>query len=366
MPPGGSDARSESSWTSSLIATVGRRALLVLGTVSGLAAGCRVANAQDTTDVPPLPAPGKLVDIGGWRRHLNCTGESRPGRPTIILEAGLGDFSVEWSLVQSSVATFARVCSYDRAGDGWSDIGPHPRTLHQIVYELHTLLDRAGERPPYVLVGHSYGGWLAQLYQSTYRSEVTGMVLVDPGADDPWRMTADGRVVRSSSLATTRTIPSIQPASPLRIADIPPQAMTQIRAGLAGARQRANDPPRDKLPADAQRMRTWALGRVGHVLAAVNPFEHEELASLRAQAESDPHSLGDLPLVVLTRGLPGETGPDAPAREQDHKQELAAIARRSRRGQNAIAAQSGHHIQLAEPQLVVSAIREVATAVRGR
>ena len=338
---------------------VGRRALLVLGAVSGLATGCRVANAQNSTDAPPLPAPGKLVDIGGWRLHLNCTGERRPGHPTIILESGVGDFSVDWTLVQPGVATFARVCSYDRAGDGWSDIGPHPRTFRQIVYELHTLLDRAGERPPYVLVGHSYGGWLVQLYQSTYRADVVGMVLVDPGVDDPLRMMPDGRVVRSSSLATTRAVPGIRPAGPLRIADIPPQAMTQIRAGLTSARQRANEPPRDKLPADAQRMRAWALGSVGHVLAAVNPFEYEELAALRAQAGSGPHSLGDLPLVVLTRGLPDETGPDAAAREQDHKQELAAIARRSRRGQNIVAAQSGHHIPLDEPELVVSTIRDV-------
>src|SRR4051794_17724326 len=124
------------------------------------------ANAQDLNDTPPYPPPGKLVDVGGWRLHLDCTGELRPGVPTVILEAGLGDFSVEWSLVQPRVAQFARVCSYDRAGDGWSDIGPYPRTHRQIVYELHTLLSHAGERPPFVLVGHSYGGWLVRLYQS--------------------------------------------------------------------------------------------------------------------------------------------------------------------------------------------------------
>src|SRR5947207_6435185 len=128
--------------------------------------------AQNQTDQPPYPPPGKLVDVGGWKLHLNCTGESRALQPTVILEAGAGDFSVEWSLVQPAVAKFARVCSYDRAGDGWSELGPHPRTMHQLVYELHTLLERAGVKPPFALVGHSYGGWIVRLYAATYPSEV--------------------------------------------------------------------------------------------------------------------------------------------------------------------------------------------------
>lgn len=120
------------------------------------------AKAQEGA-APPYAPPGRLVDVGGWRLHLNCTGKASTSQPTVVLEAGIGDFSVEWGLVQPGVANFARVCAYDRAGDGWSDLGPHPRTLRQIVYELHTLLDKAGERPPYVLVGHSYGAWLVRL-----------------------------------------------------------------------------------------------------------------------------------------------------------------------------------------------------------
>src|SRR5688572_29584708 len=118
----------------------------------------RVVSAQ-TDASPPFPPPGRLIDVGGWRLHLYCTGETVASQPTVILEAGLGDFSVEWSLVQPRVATFARVCSYDRAGHGWSDVGPNPRTFRQIVYELQTLLEKGDVRPPYLLVGHSYGGW---------------------------------------------------------------------------------------------------------------------------------------------------------------------------------------------------------------
>src|ERR1043165_7689090 len=154
--------------------------------LAGLFAWTFAAAAAQTA--PPLPPPGRLIDVGGWKLHLNCTGERRANQPLVVLESGVGDFSVEWSLVQPSVARFARVCSYDRAGDGWSELGPHSRTMHQIVYELHNLLDRAGERAPLVRVGHSYGGHLVRLYASTYPKEVAAMALLEPGVDDPVRV----------------------------------------------------------------------------------------------------------------------------------------------------------------------------------
>ena len=323
----------------------------------------RIAKAQDSLALPHQP-PGRLVDIGGWRLHLNCTGDRRPGQPTVILESGIGDFSVEWSLVQPRIAPFAHVCSYDRAGDGWSDLGPYPRTYRQIVYELHTLLDRAGEPAPFILVGHSYGGWLVRAYQAMYPQDVAGIVLVEPGVDDPWRMMPDGKLVRSSALATGQPIPPVRTAGPLRVDDIPTPALGQIRAGLSEARQHANDPPRDRLPPEAQRMRAWALGRVEHVVAAVNPVEYEELAALRAQLASLEHPLGELPLVVMTRGLPEETGADAPAREEEHKKDHAAIAALSLRGKQIMAARSHHHVQLEEPQLVASAVQDIIVTAR--
>jgi pimeloyl-ACP methyl ester carboxylesterase len=341
-----------------------RQTLIILGATAGIAVSAHVTKAQDTDGAPPFPAPGTLVDVGGWRLHLNCSGAVRPGQPTVILEAGLGDFSVEWALVQPGVAASARVCSYDRAGDGWSDIGPTPRTLHQIVYELHTLLARADVQPPYVFAAHSYGGWLAQLYQSMYPVDVVGMVLVEPGADDPQRMTADGRVVRSSTLATDRTIPTVKTSGPLRIETIPSQALVQIRGGLANARQHANDPPRDRLPADAQRMRAWALGRTGHVLAAVNPFESEELMALRTRGPLERRFIDSLPLIVVARGKPENGDSDSAAVEQVHRQDLASIAARSRRGRLIVAAKSDHHVQLEEPDIVIGAIRDVLALVR--
>ena len=256
------------------------------------------------------------------------------------------------------------MCSYDRAGDGWSDIGPNPRTFRQIVYELHTLLERAGERAPFVLVGHSYGGWLVRQYQSTYPSEVAGMVLVEAGAADPWRMTGDGKLHRSSELATRAPIPPVKTSDPLRVADIPPRIMEQIRAGVAQVSRDPNGGVRGRLPPDAQRMRAWTLAHIGHILAGVNPVEHEELAALRTERAKSEHPLGDLPLVVITRGVPDESGPNAAALEAEHRTDHTALATLSRRGKLVIATHSGHHVQLEEPDLVLTQIRDVVAAVR--
>ena len=345
-----------------MLSTLGRRGAGIVTIV--LACAASTARAQGDSTPPPYPAPGRLVDVGGWKLHLNCTGEAHASQPTVILEAGLGDFSVEWSLVQPGVARFARVCSYDRAGDGWSDIGPHPRTFRQIVYELHTLLERAGERGPFVLVGHSYGGWLVRQYQSTYPSEVAGLVLVEAGAEDPWRMTGDGKLHRSSELATGAPIPPVKTSGPLRVADIPANILAQINAGIADVSRDPNGGVRGKLPPDAKRMRAWALAHIGHILAGVNPVEHEELAALRAGRAKSEHPLGDLPLVVITRGVPDESGPNAAALEEEHRKDHTSVAALSRRGTLVVATHSGHHVQLEEPELVVSAIREVVLAGR--
>lgn len=322
------------------------------------------ARPQTESTQPPFPPTGKLVDVGGWRLHLNCTGEARALQPTVVLEAGKGDFSVEWSLVQPGVAKFARVCSYDRAGDGWSELGPHPRTMHQLVYELHTLLERAGVKPPFALVGHSYGGWLIRLYASTYPAEVAGMVLVEAGADNPLRMMPDGKLVRSSDLASGRSIPEVKRSGPLRVSDIPPGALTQMKAGLQQASANANEAPRNKLPPDAQRMRTWVLAQLGHVAGAVNPFENEELAGLRAERAKNQYPFGDKPLIVLTRGLSEDEGPDSKALEVEHRRDHSKLAEMSRNGKLIVATKSGHHVQLDEPELVIKAIQDVLAAVR--
>jgi len=134
--------------------------LIALALLLGLA-GITYQAACTARDARRFPPPGRLVNVDGHRLHAYCTGE---GSPTVILEAGWSDCWLNWHLVQPEVAKFTRVCSYDRAGMGWSDAGPYPRTSGQIVREMHALLSNAGIPGPYVLVGHSFGGFNVRLF----------------------------------------------------------------------------------------------------------------------------------------------------------------------------------------------------------
>ena len=323
--------------------------LILCGWVAAATAGAQAD--------PPLPPPGKMVDIGGWKIHLNCTGEAKPNQPTIILEAGAGDFSVEWSLVQPSIAQFARVCSYDRAGDGWSELGPHPRTMRQLVYELHTLMERAGEKGPFLLIGQSFGGVVVRLYHMTYPNELAGMMLIDAGRLDPWRF-IDGKLQHANEMAKGTPVPAVKASNPLRESDLPAGARAQMEAGARSLVARANE-SRDKLPDEAKRMRTWALGTVKHVAAYVNPFEAEELALMVADAKGKEYPLGELPLTVISAG---RAQYDEKWMEDDHTQSQAAMAKLSRNGKQIIATESGHHVHIDQPQLVTDAIRDLLAA----
>lgn len=326
-----------------------------------LLVGVTTREGQSVVIPPPYPPSGQLIDLGGWRLHINCTGERVHGQPTVVLEAGAGDFSVEWSLVQPAVARFAHVCSYDRAGSGWSELGPRPRTMAQIVWELRTLLDKAAAAPPYVLVGHSFGGVLMQLYASTYPSHVAGVVLIETGSLNPLRF-VNGKLTRPAEMATGAPIPAVKTTGPLRESDIPPNLRSLMESAAQQGGPHANDPPRDKLPPDAQRMRTWALSQVKTYAANDNPFEGEELARMRAGRMKNAQPLGDIPLVALVRGRPDDQGPGAQAREDEHRQEQVALSGLSRKGRYVIADRSAHHVQLDQPDLVVTAIRDVIAA----
>jgi pimeloyl-ACP methyl ester carboxylesterase len=163
----------------------GRVLLGLLALLVGLAAtGASYQAIATANDQRTFPLPGQLVDVGGYRLHLQCRGTAHPGSPTVILEAGAGLASPSWAWVQSAVATTTRVCAYDRAGLGWSDPGPTPRDARQVAHELHTLLERAAIAGPYVLVGHSLGGMYVRVYAAQYPDEVVGLVLVDASHPD--------------------------------------------------------------------------------------------------------------------------------------------------------------------------------------
>jgi len=147
-------------------------------------AGIIYETAATESDQRKYPPPGVLVNVNGYKMHIYCMGK---GSPTIILDHVSGGSSVDWALIQPSLAEHTRVCAYDRAGFGWSDYNPAPRTLKQQVNELHALLQGANEQGPYILVGHSYGARVSRVYAAKYPNEVAGMVLMDAGIlyDDP-------------------------------------------------------------------------------------------------------------------------------------------------------------------------------------
>src|SRR5947209_2848949 len=118
--------------------------------------------------------PGSLIDAGGYRMHLNCTGQ---GSPPVVLDSGLGDSWMSWRPVQPRISEFTRVCSYDRAGMGWSDPSPNPRTSRSIANELHSLVHAAAIPTPFILVGHSLAGLNVRAYAANYRQDLAGLVL---------------------------------------------------------------------------------------------------------------------------------------------------------------------------------------------
>lgn len=147
-------------------------ALLMGATATGLLYQA-IGTAVDRRTFAPT---GRLVDVGGYRMHLHCTGA---GSPTVVLESGAGAPSSVWAWVQPAVAQQTRVCSYDRTGLGWSDSGPHPRDAASTAQELHELLLRAGESGPFVLAGHSLGGQYALMFAELYEADAAGLVLID-------------------------------------------------------------------------------------------------------------------------------------------------------------------------------------------
>jgi pimeloyl-ACP methyl ester carboxylesterase len=166
---------------------------------------CAVAPVLAQSADPGSP-PGRLVDIGGRKIHLICTGS---GSPAVILEAGASAFAIDWTLVQKEIARTNRVCSYDRAGSGFSDPakgGPRGG----ITVDLHSALQAAGERPPYVMA--SKGGIYVRLYEDQYPDEVVGLVLVDPTHEDRLFTIFEGKPVSIASLTAEQRRSSFHPA----------------------------------------------------------------------------------------------------------------------------------------------------------
>jgi pimeloyl-ACP methyl ester carboxylesterase len=308
----------------------------------------------------PQP-PGKLVEVGGHKMHIYCTGEVGPA---VILEAGAGAFSLDWHLVQTKVAQFAQVCSYDRAGHAWSELGPRPRTMKQAVYDLHRLLLKAGIPGPYLLVGHSLGGVLVRVYASQYPEDVAGLVLVDTAPENSL-MFINGKWVRWFDDAKGRPIPPVKE-------QIEESERSLVKEELEGYQKFREwlgppkiEPPYTKLPFHIQELRLWAMAQPESNVTDFNPFNGEELVILFADRLRQEFPLGNKPLIILRRkAQTGLTKDEDVKRDQERIENTRSLLLLSRNSQLVVAEISGHEIHLDQPDLVVNAIRAVLEAVK--
>ncbi|MCU1298806.1 MAG: alpha/beta hydrolase fold protein [Acidobacteriaceae bacterium] len=328
------------------------RFALVCRSVVGLilvavVAGAAFQSVEAHFEASRYPFPGTLVDIGGERLHINCTGQ---GSPTVIMDAGLGDSSVTWELVQPEVSKFTRVCSYDRAGYGWSEGPTQPRTTGNIVSELERLLSAAHVSGPYILVGHSFGGFNVRVFASRHLDQVAGMVLVDSSHPDQ----------------LNRFPPSAQPESVMRHYEIGiwtmPLGVPRILGWCRDDYTFPNQPlawtriAPEAIALDCQPL-TW------HTLLA-EELEFRE----NSRAVAATGTLGDKPLVVLSHdpevgsGFPPAEAPSAERAWTDMQEELRHLSSRSKR---IVAKSSGHYIEVYRPELVINAVRDIVFDARG-
>ena len=280
------------------------------------------------------PPPGHLVDVGGHRLHIQCSGD---GAPAVIFESSLGGSSVDWYAVQPEVSRFTRACAYDRAGAGWSEAAPLPRDPLRTADDLHTLLAGAGVTPPYVPVGHSYGGYVARVFAQRFRNEVAGLVLVD-----------------IATPAMFQRAPAIHSQMAQMARDC---RWDKLRAVFAISRLRGDSmtyvPPAIRPIADgfflSRKFQDDSCGEVQTMLG-------DGQTQVRQAG-----SFGALPLVIVTAGKREYLDEDSWRAWQEIQRELTALSTRSTQ---LFANQSSHHVQFGEPQVVVNAVRGIVDDIR--
>ena len=315
----------------------------------------RIGSARSARRFPP---PGELVRVGRHRLHLHCQGEASP---TVVFDSALGSSSLSWVLVQPEVAKFTATCSYDRAGCGWSEAGPFPRTVEQIVKELHTLLLEAGVPRPYLLVGHSYGGFTMRLYAARHPQDVAGLILLDAADPQQWSELSDvdrekvekgARLSRRGAwvarLGLARLVILLGSAGATGLAR---QAASFLSTGMPRPVQDPLLSPVDRLSPEVRSILKWFWTQPAFYKALASQIEGVPESASQVAA-TGPY--GDLPLVVIS----------AQNRDTGWTRRQQAMARLSRNGEHIAATQSGHWIPLDRPRLVVETIRQMVHTLR--
>jgi pimeloyl-ACP methyl ester carboxylesterase len=284
---------------------------------------------------------GRSVDIGGRTLNINCTGD---GGPTVIFVSGRTAPGYVWTPTQRGVSAFARSCWYDRAGLGWSDPGPDPAWGDAAARDLHHLVQNAGLEPPFVLVGHSFGGYVIRLYHQAYPDETSGMVFVDTALEDA---------------GTIRGMPN-RKRPPIPRAVIRGMSIVLGRLGLMRFLASDPGPPPKHWRADEWDIRA-RLGRQRKVLLA-----DAQVGPERATADlvRSAGGIEDMPLIVLTQGNVSSAGSAAAGVLQGWTDLQRRFSERSRRGRQVLVPNSGHDIPVDAPEAVIAAVREIVTMVR--
>jgi pimeloyl-ACP methyl ester carboxylesterase len=298
-------------------------------------------------DIQRFPERGHLVQVGAIRMNIDCSGR---GSPTVILESGSGGPSVDWLMVQPEVAKFSRVCSYDRAGFGWSDPGLKPRSSLQIARELKQLLQAAGEGGPYVLVGHSMGGYDVRVYTGLYPNDVAGMVLVDASHEDQ----------ESRAPESIRKWHQDQRKHAAR-----EKFEYFLQLYLGWARLMADRDTPDFWPKAFRQEEEFLTLPTKHHFATID--EDQVFSTLSAAEVRSSGKLGDRPLMVLTATKQDDVPPEIPPQDAQTEEDLwvhqlqPELARLSTHGKQ-IVVESSHEMPTEHPEIVISAIHEVWAA----
>jgi pimeloyl-ACP methyl ester carboxylesterase len=329
----------------------GLTACLLLVTQSG------VSGAQADTI---YARPGQLVSAGAHRLNLYCMGS---GSPTVVFDSGWEDWAPAWSVVQPRVAIFARACSYDRAGAGFSEAGPMPRTSMQIADELHTALHSAGVSGPFILVGHAFGGDNVRAFADRYMPEVAGLVLVeaDPSDLEPSEMREKEHLSQQNLIAKLRECrDSVAEGKPLPLLPTRPG-----RPPRTCAQQFFRGLPETAWSV-ALNAKLLQLAQTKVAMYDAYISEMEEYPVDEVYLQQHRQSLGNRPIRVLTSGNHGVGSLRAlSAEELKYEHEVAlAQAQWLKLSSNAklvIADRSSEYIQFDQPDVVTEAIREVMT-----
>jgi pimeloyl-ACP methyl ester carboxylesterase len=321
---------------------------LLLLLAAALAAGVVYEQIGRRRDRARFPQIGRSVDIGGRTLNIFCSGT---GAPPVIFESGGPGPGLEWEAFQPEVAKFTQGCWYDRAGEGWSDLGPFPRTSVAISNDLHELLKRAGVQSPYVFAGASFGGLNSRVYGGLYPDEVAGMVLIDSAHEDELR--------RAPKFYLGRTAPRFL-WHPLQLAFEAAAFVGLLRLTQSSSTQ-SKDPSQMTREEIIAALRQRPKSIVGNVSAGiVLPESYAEASSVT--------SLGDFPLIVLTAGQSldfgdAELNREAAAYQQvwihEIQPKLVGLSTHGRQ----IVVPNANHGSIPQ-ELIISSIREVVMEVR--